>query len=456
VLEGHDSSARGGSPRDLTRALFRRKGILFVVVGITLAWVVFSIVQTAPVFESAAKLLVQRGYPTTAFGPGVRMVAWEEEFSSEVETITSDRIRLRAEELLAADARADSAGAPILIDPRAISAETRGKSHIVIVRYRGPDGRRVQQVVRALTQAYQDFRTQTRHPDPTGYLQQEIDAVAEDIAEWEDRRTAFLEEQGTVELIEERTGLLTRRGRLELDLNSARADIASDRARLDWMRTYVDGEREADPSGLYSFQEPGDRGEPILITLRRRLVDLQSEYFAARAEYTESHPAVLALHEELQALEGTLDAEIAGYAGFLQARLDALLARDASLLASLDYVNEQLAEYPNREAQLARIDRSLGRLRDTFKALTQRQLDVMTTKMGSEPWDVVVLQDAVEAYSVATLDYVRMAVILFFSVFVGIGLALLRDNLDPSFRERSEAEAQLNLPVLASISRFRK
>lgn len=454
--ELRDSSEQGGTPRDLLRAIFRRKWIFIVVVGATLAWVVYSAARVEPEWESAAKLLVQRGYQPSAFNPDVRMVTWEEEFASEVETVNSDRIRNRAEEILAAQGTTDAAGAPIKIDAGSVGAETRGKAHIIMVRYRGTDPNLVQSVVRALTQAYREFRTQTRRPDPTPYLQEEIDDVGEEIASWEQRRAEFLESEGVVELPEERTGLLTERRNLEQQLAATQASIAEHRAQVDWLRTYVDGEREDPTSGLYAFQDPNDRGEPILLTLRRKIVDAQTEYLTARSQFTDTHPQVQAMRDKLDGLQKALATETSGYIDHLTGRLDAERAREAALMASLDYVNETLSSFPSREAQLDQLDRTIGKLRDSYSALVSRQLDAITTRVGASPWDVVVLQDAVEPYPVLRFDYVRMAVVLIFSIFVAIGLVLLRDNLDHTFRERGEVESYVGLPVLASISRFRK
>ncbi len=456
MAELHDSSDRGGTPRDLLRVVFRRQWIFFTVVAVTLAWVVYMVLQMAPTYESQAKLLVKRGYQTTAFSPGVRIVAWEEEFASEVETISSDMIKERAEEILAEEGIVDSTGAPLEIDAGAIRAETTGKAHIILIYYRGRDSETVQNVVRAVTQAYKEFRTRTRHPDPTGYLQEEINELVHEVEEWERRRAEFLMDQGVARLPEERSNLLIQRRGIESDLIDMRAGIADQRARLGWLHTYSEGEREDQEAGLYAFHDPSERGEPVLLTLRRKILDGKAEYFGVRAEYTDSHPRVLALQDRLGELEEALERETEGYVGYLESRLDAVLARETSLQASLDYINEQLSTFPHRDAQLARLDRTLDRLGGSLDALTRRQLDVLTTRAGANPWDVVVLRDAVEPYLVKSLDYVRLVVILLFSIFVGIGLALLFDNLDHSFRERSEMEAHLSLPVLASISKFRK
>jgi uncharacterized protein involved in exopolysaccharide biosynthesis len=325
-----------------------------------------------------------------------------------------------------------------------------------MLRYRGDDPGKVQSIVRALTQAYREFRTQMRRPDPSTYLQEEIDGLGEQISEWEQHRAEFLESEGVVELPEERSSLLTERRNLEQQLAATQATLAERRAQIDWLESYVNSDREDPAAGLYAFQDMDDRGEPILLTLRRKIVDAQTEYLNARGQFTDSHPQVQALRDQLQGLMVALESETRGYISHLTARLESEQARESAILASLDYINSTLSAFPSREAQLSQLDRTISKLRDSYKAMVARQLDAMATRVGAQPWDVLVLQDAVPPYRVSTLDYIRMIVVLLFSVFVAIGLALLRDNLDHTFRERGEVEAYVGLPVLASIRWFRK
>jgi capsular polysaccharide biosynthesis protein len=95
-------------------------------------------------------------------------------------------------------------------------------------------------------------------------------------------------------------------------------------------------------------------------------------------------------------------------------------------------------------------------LRGNHEALVRRRLDALTTRIGSNPWDVVVLQDAVEATALRTRDYVRLTIIPLFSLLLGLGLAFLLDNLDHSLKDRDDAETHLKVPVLASVGQIRK
>ncbi|MBP6874781.1 MAG: hypothetical protein KBD56_01780 [Candidatus Eisenbacteria bacterium] len=453
MTEHDDGRAQGVTLRDFLSVLFRRKWILIAVVGATLAIVIHSLLRAAPVYESYSKLLVSRGQATTAFSSSIKLLSWEEELSSEIEVIRSAKIFQRAQEILDEDGTRDDLGTLVKIDPAKVTANTPGKSHVIHIVYQSGSKGAVQPAVRAMTQAYQEFRTDTRLQDPTVFLDDEIERLRGEIEYWEEQRAEYLTNAGSVELPQERINALNTKRSLEVELATARTVVAERQARLDWINH--NGGLDAE-SEIYSFPDDNGRGETIVSTLHRRILDLKAEYFSARAQYTDNHPKVLTLRQELDELEQTMKEESNLYLDYLTAQLAIARSRVSSLENSLDYLDGELRTYPDREAKLASLDRTIESLRTTHDALVQRRADALTLRLGTSMWDVVVLQDAVLPFRVGQMDYVRMAVLPIFSLLVAIGLAFLVDGLDQSFRDVREVESALKVPSLATIRRFRR
>jgi succinoglycan biosynthesis transport protein ExoP len=458
VSDLREGTEQRGTLEDFLRVVHRRGWVVLCTFGVTLVVILFLILTGATVYQSYSQLLVNRGQSMNAFSPNVRTLSWEEELSSELETIQSARIYERAQEIIDEQQITTSDGQPYKIKPRNIDATTPGKSSIIYLYYRDYDPVATQAVVRAMTQAYKEFRTDERRMDPSDFLQQEIDQLSDEIGEWERRRAEFLVQEGSVEIKEERSSLLDTRRNIDTQLATIRADVAERKARLDWMRDLLAslGSDDDVSAEMYVFGEADQRSDLAMSTLRRTILDTKSEYYDARSKYTENHPRVLALRDRIRELNDELRQEADGYTRHLDALYQAALAQETSLEASLTYVNEQLSAFPDREAQLAALDRTINTLRSNHEALVRRRLDALTTRVGSTPWDVVVLQEAVEATPLRTRDYVRMTVIAVFSLVLGLGLAFLLDNLDHSLKDRAEAELHLKVPVLAAVSRIRK
>lgn len=450
-----DRRGSGLTLRGFLSVLLRRKWLVIIVCAVAVALTVQMALKAVPLYESAAKLLVSRGQQTTAFSPNVKLLSWEEELTSELETIRSAAVYQRAQALLEERGVKGPDGQVHRIDPARIEAEVPGKSSVIEIRYQNHDATVVEAVVRALADAYQEFRLSTREQDPTTYLNSELEELEEQILTWEERRATFLAQVGSVELPQERAQLLAAKRTLETDLATARSDVAERGARVQWLDDLMRGEEGAGTSSAYAFSDPYQQGESVLITLRKMILDVKSDYFAARGEYTDSHPQVLALRERLTELERTLETEAQAYLQYLHAQVEASDAKVASLQASLDYIDDQLATFPDREAQLSRLDRTLESLRSTHEALVARRADALTTRIGLNFVDVLVLEEALPPYAVRTVDNVRLAVVPIFALLVAIGLAFLADGFDHSFREREELEAQLKLPVLGEIRQFK-
>lgn len=443
---------------EFIRVVHRRGWIVLGTFGVTVAVVLYALLSSESVYQSHAQLLVNRGQSVNAFSPSVRTLPWEEELSSELETIKSARIYERAQEFLDTQKLQGRDGEPYQIWPRNIDTSTPGKSNIIYIYYRDRNPEIAQAVVRSLTQAYKEFRTDERRMDPTAFLQQEIDQLADELSEWERRRAEFLVQEGSVAIIEERSSLVDTRRQIETQLASIRANVAERRSRLAWMEAQLASlEGEGDISAdMYVFGEADLRSDLSMSTLRRTILDTKAEYYEARSKYTDNHPRVLALSDRIRELNVELRREAEGYTRHLEALLQTTVAQETSLEASLAYVNDQLGAFPDREAQLASLDRTISTLRDNHQALVRRRLDALTTQVGSSPWDVVVLQEAVEAQRLRTRDYVRMAIFPLLSLLLGLGLAFLLDNLDHSLKDRAEAEMHLKVPVLAAVSHFRR
>lgn len=451
-----EATVNRGTVRDFLQILFRRKWIAVATVGVTVLVILYLVLTAETTYQSYSKLLVNRGNPASAFTSQVYYLSWEEELTSELETVKSARIYSRAQEILKERYEAVGKGEPPEIDPDRIDANTPGKTSIIHILYRGREPDIVQDVVRAMTHAYREFRTQSTI-DPTGFLQQELQGLEAEISEWERKRADFLGEGGTAQLPDERQSLLQTKREIELNLAGIRSEAAARRARLNWTHSLIEaGDDDLGGEKFYPFGEPDMRGEPILLTLRKMILTTKSEYFQAKAQYTDSHPTVLAARDRLDDLRVALRNEANAYAGFLEAMVDAAQAQENSLEASLSYVHQQLGQFPDREAQLAGLDRTIKSLRTTYEALVQRRIDALSTRLGSNRWDVVVLEDAVTPYALRTRDYVRLTVIPLFSLLVGVALAFLRDGLDHSLKDREEAEAYLKVPVLATVDRFKR
>jgi uncharacterized protein involved in exopolysaccharide biosynthesis len=446
---------RKTSLRDFLAVVFRRKGIILSVLVASIIIVLVLNASTPTSYESYASVLVSRGQPQNVFATGYKLLSWEEELNSELEIIKSQHIFQMAQRIINEKNLTDSHGEPIRIDPVRIRATTPGKSSVINIAYRALDPEAARHVTQALTQAYMDFRHQTRGgPEVEKYLQEQLEQVEARLQEWEERRADFMTEESITSPKDERFFLLQERKDAQEELVKVQSAIAERQAQIEALRR-LQAERKRNPGlTVYPFTGPMTKEEAAIDLLMKELTLRRSEYYNAASKYTENHPEVQAKRQHVLDLEAALDRELDSYLRHLEARLEVLLAQEASLSQLVDALSAQLRELPNKEMRLGQMDRIIQALRTQYDALVRSSVDARIKRTGSADWNVILLSPASRARPIRVHDYIRLAVLPLFSLILGIGLAFLVDGLDHSIKNASDVESYLGLPVLTSVSPF--
>lgn len=451
---------RETSLRDFLAVVFRRKAIVFGIFLSALS-VVVAIGLFAPVeYESVAQVMVSRGQPESAFYNRVKAVlSWEEELNSELETIKSGHIVELAQKILDENKVRDSLGRPIKVDARRLIATTPGKSTIINLKVRHSDPVASREIARAVVQAYTNFRLNVRSvPELEAYFREEIDAVREQLEDWEQRRADFMSEESVSRIPDERLSLIDVRKETEMDLNRVRADLAAEQAKHEVLQnalSQASGGSVADTAAIYAFSESENDDDQVIFQLRRDLATKRSEFMVAKAQYQDDHPLVLNLQDQVGKVESLLGQEMENYLSHLRAKIEVMRAREDALLSSLAYIDGEIASFPSKEARMASFDRMIQALQTDYQALVDRQIQARMERIGTSDWNVLVLQPASEAEALRTRDTVRMSLIPIIGLIVALAIAFLVDGLDHTLKDANEAEQHLGLPVLGSVGRLR-
>ncbi|MDM7914286.1 MAG: Wzz/FepE/Etk N-terminal domain-containing protein, partial [Candidatus Eisenbacteria bacterium] len=137
MIEAMES--RETSLRDFLAVVFRR---IWIILGVFLASIglVLALDALSPTeYESYSQVLISRGQPESAYSSRVRVLSWEEDLNSELETVRSAHILQLAQKLIDEQKVRDSHGGPIRIQPEQVTSTTPGKSSIIYVRVRDRD-----------------------------------------------------------------------------------------------------------------------------------------------------------------------------------------------------------------------------------------------------------------------------------------------------------------------------
>ncbi len=442
--------------RDFFAVVFRRSAIILIVMLVAVVTVLLMNARIRPIYLSDARILVSRGEPESAYNSRMTILPWDEELASEIEVIKSTTLGEKAQKVLTDAHAVDSEGQEMRFKSENVKATTSGRASVILMQYTSADPIVARECLRALVRVYGEYRTQEKAvPSVDGFFQEELESLRDQLSQWEQRRADFMSDEGIVDLPSEQQSLLRQRESAEIAETTLKTKLADYAARLEAIRGLQD-ERKIDQNvEVFGLGDPDYNDDDILSTYRRELISSQSDYLQKKAKLTDDHPAVKAAKQLVDQLQGEVDRMTENYVRFLEARVAVCRARISSLETSIRGIDDELNGMPDKAARMTQYDRILDALRTDYSNMVEHQISAKVETSGRPEWRVVVLQAASVAERQRTRDVVRMALVPFFALLIGLALAFVIDGLDHSLKDPSEVETHLKLPVLGSLSKIR-
>ncbi len=208
---------------------------------------------------------------------------------------------------------------------------------------------------------------------------------------------------------------------------------------------------------------------PVLPQLRGQLATLQVQLGSARQQYTDAHPTVIGLKQQISDLQkeiarqaptivsttNTIANPVYQQASQQLAAARAMSASDSAQLVQLakqrSAINPQLAKLPAESAQMLGLQREKKLAEDTYNALQQKFNDATIARTTGIS-DVTITQDAKKELATKTPHVTtNLAIGAIVALLLALGVVFLVDWFDGRLRDEADVEAELGLPVLASI-----
>jgi polysaccharide chain length determinant protein (PEP-CTERM system associated) len=332
-----------------------------------------------------------------------------------------------------------------------------------------------QRVANRLAHVFVDEHSRTREAQAEGtaaFLADQVRRSEERIASLEGRlRTAKEMYMGK---LPEQTGanlqtLSGVRQQLEATSNSLRSE--QDRLAL------IERQLQAVKQGLYSTVSATNPGAAT--TPQSRVVALQRELSVARGKYTDKHPEILYLEEELKAARAEVESlknqpessreqllvtdpsyqQLQAERNMVQLRIRGLRRIEGQLQGDIARYQERVEAAPMVEQELASLTREYELERENYKQLSEKHAaagvqEQIARNRGGERFSVLNA-----AYLPGEPESPNRLRILLLALGLGLGLggalAFAREYLDWSVHDARVLEDEFEVPVLAEIPRIR-
>jgi uncharacterized protein involved in exopolysaccharide biosynthesis len=448
--------AQETSIRDFANVIFRRKWMILAIVVVTTVFVVYLKASQPQSFYASARVLVKRGERSSIYQGSARYLTWAEEVSSQIEVILSEPVFVRARKIFADSVAARGLPETLRFNAGAVRADVVGESNVFLIGYGSFDPNECVVGCIAATEAFkQYYREQSAPPAVRDYFDTGIELALVELERWRVKKSKFLEENDYLGLDEESRHQMQRLSHIEMNLAECNADLSEQGSVVESLRDLV----EMTPHDLennLAIGQISDVSTLIMSNIKSTLQKLRLDRQTLLNKYTDRHPDVLAIDQQIGALQQDLVEEVRNAYEIELAKYNQIMARKKSLMTQKREREARIDAIPEKEVALARIENEIQSHQLKYELLLEKQNEAEIKLASNREWEITVLTPATRAWAQRTRDYVRIALGPFLSLVVALGIAFFFESLDHSVKNVAEVEQYLKKKVLATFVEARK
>lgn len=335
-----------------------------------------------------------------------------------------------------------------------VQVEVGAKNDLITVSFLSPIPEDAAKVVESLVSSYQDFQTkksQTRTDHLLEVLRKERANLEADLQARSREMVDFKRERGVLFNEKDRGDInLERVKELSKALTAAQLDTLNARSAYeDAVRPIAD-----DPEKMAQVKEIQTHNgiTPVSAieegTLRSELFRWQTQLGDAEQHYLPNHPQVRNLQKRVEQLS-------IAYVAAMERRWLSAQRREAELQQSFDAQQKVAIDRSADAVTYARFEQDLLNKQQQIQTVDKQVRELNLLEAASAAVDVQVVEAPRVAERAAFPDKKKtLAIGLILGLIAGLGLACVRDWLDPRLRGAEEIKAVLGMPILGMVPRM--
>jgi capsular exopolysaccharide synthesis family protein len=335
-----------------------------------------------------------------------------------------------------------------------LEAQRLGFTYVINISYTDPSAEKAAEITNAFASAYIQQSLQTKsdaNRQASGYLNSRVRELSDQAAA---DANAVQQYKIAHNLLGAEGATLTQQeiSNLNQQVAAARAEAASDQARLDTARAQVSRGSNGDDVGAVL-------GSPVVEALRSQRAQVSGQLAELNSRYGPRYPDVLKAQQQLQDLDVQIKAEIQRVISNMQATAQVSARRLASLEGTLNQSRGTLATDTRSIAGLVELQQKATASQTLYDNYLARFKEIMTSA-GTEQSDArIVSQAQVPNKPSSPRLLLDAALALIVSGIFGFIAGVIAELLDQSFGNGLEIERRLHascigsIPLLASVAK---
>lgn len=279
----------------------------------------------------------------------------------------------------------------------------------------------------------------------TSWMNSRLDELREKLKSAENTLQAYREAEGLVDVDGVATisaNELSMTGNRMIDARRQRAEAESQYRQVQTMRS----------GGLDRLSSvPAVLGHPLIQQFKADEARTQAKVEELSRRYGDKHPTMIAARSELAAATASLRAQVELVAAGIERNYQLAQANENSLSRSFNNNKEQIQDISRKEFKLRELQREVDSNRVLYETfLTRLKETAATSDINSSNARVVDMAITPSKPSKPRKTLI-VAITAVLATIFGIGLTLLFEALNNTFKSTDDVENKLNLPVLSII-----
>ena len=334
-----------------------------------------------------------------------------------------------------------------------ISIQQQGKSQLVKVQVDMADPFTAALAANALTNGFIETQleaTMEMSMTATNWMNSRLGELRDKLKSAEDRLQAFREQENLVDV----DGVTTISA-AELTLTGDRMiDARRQRAEAESQYRQVQSMRGGGWERLATI--PAVLGHPLIQQFKAEQAKAQAKVEELSKRYGPGHPSMLAARSELSAASGSLRGQVEQIVAGIERNYQLAIANENSLQASFNANKSKIQDISRKEFQLRELQREVDGNRALYDTFMTRLKETAATSDLENANARVVDKAVVPTEPIKPKKTLIVAIAALLALFAGVGLTLLLDVLNNTFKSTEAVESRLNIPVFGILPMIKK
>ena len=182
-----------------------------------------------------------------------------------------------------------------------------------------------------------------------------------------------------------------------------------------------------------------------------RYTELKAQYHTMSEQFKDKHPKLLQIKSEIEKIRDSVYSEISELKQGKQEEYNILLGREKEILKDIQDQKKETVNFSNDSMEYNQLLKELEIDKDLYLTVTKRLAETTLTEALENNNIKIIQQASVPKLPLPSKNGIKILLSIVVSFAVGVGSALLLENIDKSFKSVDEAERYLGVPFLGII-----